>query len=195
MAGNETKERIRNTIKERFRSLSRLGEVGKMSEDVVGGIYGHDCYKKARVIMAYMPIWDEVDILPLILKALSEGRTIVVPKCDPVGRTMSVYAVENLDYDLSCGFAGILEPDVKKRLPYTESIDLILVPGRAFDLKGNRLGRGQGYYDRFLVSYATALKVGVAFDFQVLKQIEVSEHDVSMNYVVTEKRILGYFNN
>ena len=195
MAGDETKERIRHAVKTQFRSLSKLAKVGKMSAEVVHRICEHDCYKNARVIMAYMPMWDEVDIKPLIAKALHEGKTVVLPKCDPADRSMSVYVLENMENDLSAGFAGILEPDIRKAVPYTEDIDLIIVPGRAFDTKGHRLGRGQGYYDRFLIFYPTALKLGVAFEFQVLEKIVTSEHDVLMNYIVTEKRILGYFNN
>ncbi|RLF39548.1 MAG: 5-formyltetrahydrofolate cyclo-ligase, partial [Thermoplasmata archaeon] len=94
--------------------------------------------------------------------------------------------IENLD-DLERGAFGILEPQNKKI--YTGDIDIIIVPGIAFDFRGYRIGYGKGFYDRFLRG-ADALKIGIAYDFQIVKQIPEDDGDVPVDIIVSEKRVL-----
>ncbi len=92
--------------------------------------------------------------------------------------------------ELSIGSYGILEPRTEKiRKTRVEDIDLIIVPGVAFDKKGNRIGHGKGYYDR-LLDKTNATKIGLAFEFQLLKEIPTDKHDLPIDILITEKRII-----
>lgn len=97
-----------------------------------------------------------------------------------------------MDSDLEKGVLGLLEPKKEcKRLLNPEDIDLIVVPGIAFDILKNRIGYGAGYYDRFLkTTREDCLKVGVAFELQILDKINTQEHDVPLNAIITEKRVI-----
>jgi len=90
--------------------------------------------------------------------------------------------------DMKKGAYGILEPKTVRKAD-ENNIDVILVPGLAFDRNGGRMGFGKGYYDRLLES-SKAVKIGLCYDFQILEKIPTESHDVPMNFVITEKEIL-----
>lgn len=90
--------------------------------------------------------------------------------------------------DMEKGAYGILEPKTVRKAD-ENNIDVILVPGLAFDRNGGRMGFGKGYYDRLLES-SKAVKIGLCYDFQILEKIPTESHDVPMNFVITEKEIL-----
>jgi 5-formyltetrahydrofolate cyclo-ligase len=143
----------------------------------------------ALCIMVYCPLSDEVDIMPVIKKIIADGKKLIVPKTDVENHTIIPCLVVNPEKDLSSGYSGILEPKAVRPVSYGQ-IDVILVPGRVFDRSGCRIGRGVGCYDRFLRNIPGALKVGVAFDFQLVDRIEPAEHDICMDMLITEKTIL-----
>ena len=91
--------------------------------------------------------------------------------------------------DLVIGKFNILEP--KDRFKTKEELDLIIVPGLVFDKKGNRIGHGKGYYDSFLKKHPNATKIGLAFEDQINKKILVEDHDIPMDFIITEKRIIN----
>ena len=133
-----------------------------------------------QVLMAYWPLPDEVDIRPLIKHLVAEGCTVLLPKVlDDERMELRRYASEA---DLAEGAFHIMEPVGE---PYNEDdqIDVALVPGMAFDAAGHRLGRGRGYYDRFLTAHPYLHTIGVCFPFQRVAEVPTEEHDVCMNEV------------
>ena len=133
-----------------------------------------------QVLMAYWPLPDEVDIRPLIKHLVAEGCTVLLPKVlDDERMELRRYASEA---DFAEGAFHIMEPVGE---PYNEDdqIQVALVPGMAFDAAGHRLGRGRGYYDRFLTAHPHLHTIGVCFPFQRVAEVPTEEHDVCMNEV------------
>ncbi len=138
--------------------------------------------------MAYYPLPGEVDILGLIRKA-SKEKQFCFPVVDIKERALRVFRASRLEEDFIRGPYGIMEPDTKKTEPVDiKGIDLVIVPALAFDRSKNRLGRGGGFYDRFLRSLsASAHKVGLAFDFQILESLPFdSRLDVKVDAIASE---------
>ena len=138
--------------------------------------------------MCYYPLNDEVDISMIMNDVLQSGKKLFLPKCDTEKKNISICKINNLTTDLTLGYADIMEPS-KHIDSDPVKMDLILVPGRCFSVKGYRVGRGEGYYDRFLQNNFSSLKVGIAFEFQLVEDIIVDQHDIAMDYIVTEKKI------
>ncbi len=184
-----SKALLRNEIKRAFALESFFKNNQSNSKIISDKIVNSDFYKNADVIMGYMGLNDEVDITVVLLRALEDGKKVLLPKCNDDSNTMLACLVSDLKKDLSTGYAGILEP-VDPRSVGVGEIDVVLVPGRAFDICCNRLGRGKGFYDRFLEKKPSVCKIGVAFDFQIVDQIETNKDDIFMNGVITEKRVL-----
>ena len=138
---------------------------------------------ETQTIMAYYSLPDEVNTHALIDELVAEGKTVLLPKVTGAD-TMELRRYTGRA-DLQEGAYHILEPVGE---PFTDlsAIDLILVPGLAFDAAGHRLGRGRGYYDRFLHSKNRpyCVKIGVCFDFQKVDEVPVDAHDIAMDKVV-----------
>lgn len=147
-------------------------------------------YAAARSIFMYHALEDEVDLGRLIDDAIQTGREVLLPVVGE-GREMSVCSVNDPARDLRKGVFGIMEPRGGMPLVDLSRIGLVLVPGRAFDGSGGRLGRGGGYYDRFLRrlrprSAGGPPKIGVAFACQVVESVPRTNMDVLMDGLVTE---------
>jgi 5-formyltetrahydrofolate cyclo-ligase len=117
-----------------------------------------------------------------LIRLMKRGKKVLLPKVIPGSKNkqLAIFEVPALGA-LKPGFRGILEPSTKKK--YLGSIDLILVPGLAFDEQGNRLGRGAGYFDRFLQHHSRAHKIGVAFKTQLVGRLPADSHDISVDEV------------
>ena len=144
----------------------------------------------ANTILAYLPLPDEVDLCPLLTRWMQEQRTICVPLVSWGDATMRAGQLTSLDdAALVKTRHGIREP--LKRYPVPEdAIDAILVPGVGFDASGWRLGRGGGYYDRFLALIRPPVVIGIAFECQILQSVCREEHDQCMDIVVTPTTLL-----
>ena len=165
-------------------------------EDVVNNsriirdkIIGLDVFKQSKVIFIYMDFKNEVMTSDLIKHMLFEKKRVVVPYTDTVSTVLIPSEITG-ESDLKLNSFGYSEP--KKVSPVNiEEIDLVIVPGLVFDKNLNRIGFGKGYYDRILNKLkASARKVAVAHDFQVLEEIPAEEHDVKMDMIITEKSIM-----
>ncbi|HPW99729.1 MAG TPA: 5-formyltetrahydrofolate cyclo-ligase [Sedimentibacter sp.] len=165
-------------------------------EDVVNNsriirdkIIGLDVFKQSKVIFIYMDFKNEVMTSDLIKHMLSEKKRVVVPYTDTVSTVLIPSEITG-ESDLKLNSFGYSEP--KKVSPVNiEEIDLVIIPGLVFDKNLNRIGFGKGYYDRILNKLkASARKVAVAHDFQVLEEIPAEEHDVKMDMIITEKSIM-----
>lgn len=137
---------------------------------------------KAHRLHTYLPMGKEVDIWPLIRWALSTGMEITIPKTLPRRELLHLRLVEPLD--LIEGRFGTFHP--REEIPSLGFFDVILVPGLSFDVQGNRLGYGAGYYDQFLKEQPQAIKVGICYADQLATKVPQDDHDVPMDVVITE---------
>lgn len=157
---------------------------------IFNGIKEWDLYQNAECVMLYASFRSEVNTWSLIEDCLSQGKRVVLPKTVREGTRIVPCLVNDLN-DLVRTKFGVMEPDAN-RSPEAETndIDLILVPGAAFDLKGGRIGYGAGYYDRFLKKYK-GIKAGMCFYSQIVSSTLSEEHDVAMDYLVTDMGIIN----
>jgi 5-formyltetrahydrofolate cyclo-ligase len=138
--------------------------------------------KNCRVVHAYLPMGNEIDIKPLIKKLLANGITVVVPKTLKK-RKLEHLVLDSLD-NLEDGVYGTSHP--KEGVVFTGNIDLIIVPGLAFDFEKYRLGYGGGYYDTFLAEHPNAYTVGVCYPFQNIKAVPKETHDACLDLVMVK---------
>jgi 5-formyltetrahydrofolate cyclo-ligase len=151
---------------------------------IAANLHGLAEYSAAKTVMFYAPIKQEVDTTGMISLALRE-KTV----CLPVVRGGEIVPVEVEDESwLARGRFGIIEPRAGNPVD-AKDIDVVIVPGIGFDVRGNRLGYGRGYYDRFLKT-ARAAKIGLAYDFQVVEALPVHDHDVRVDRIITESKII-----
>jgi 5-formyltetrahydrofolate cyclo-ligase len=144
-------------------------------------------YGKAGTVMLYVAFGSEVETAPLIEHSLERKKRVLLPL---VIDEHMMNAVEVGDFkDLVPGkLMGIPEPG--KGEPYGGKIDLILVPGVAFDEAGNRVGQGKAYYDVFLRKHVNDMKIGLAFECQIFPRIPTHEWDVPVDKIVTDERVI-----
>ena len=136
---------------------------------------------EASVVMAYYSLSDEVCTHQLIDELVAEGKTVLLPKVLD-DETMELRRYQSVD-DLREGTFHLMEPVGEPFTDYGE-IHVAIIPGMAFDANGHRLGRGKGYYDRFLQSLPEIKKIGVCFDFQKVDIVPSKSHDVIVDIVV-----------
>ncbi len=148
----------------------------KMSAAIIEKFQGLELFQQAKTVGAYIPLPDEVDITPLF-QCLE--KTFYIPAFD---EAISSYRLAQLTDELNPGKFGIPEPTNPVFAP--EELDLIIVPGVAFDRTGNRIGRGGGFYDRLLPQYH-AVRIGICFDFQCVENVPSEPHDCRMDVVVS----------
>lgn len=144
-------------------------------------------FAAARSLALYSPILNEVFTEEIFDRALSLRKRVVYPRVQ--GPAMEFFPVNCRD-DLRAGNFGILEPQGDSAVPVGD-LELLLVPGVAFDQAGHRLGYGKGYYDRLLQQRSTGCRlVGLCFEFQLVSSLPAEPHDVRMDLLVTEQRTL-----
>jgi len=144
-------------------------------------ILQHPKVVAAHTILLYSALPDEVPTQSLINELVAQGKTVLLPKV--VSDTDMVLHRYTGRSDLREGAYGIMEPTGEVFTDY-EQIDVGIIPGMAFDREGHRLGRGKGYYDRFLSQIPFIYKIGLCFSWQLLGHVPTDEHDVIMDEVV-----------
>ncbi|MEG2353659.1 MAG: 5-formyltetrahydrofolate cyclo-ligase [Clostridium sp.] len=145
-----------------------------------------------NTIMAYYSFNNEVSTLNLLDLLLSRKTyTVILPLSVIEAKEIVPYKIHNISTDLKLSKFKILEPDPNKCSIFnTEQIEIILIPGVAFDVKGNRLGFGAGFYDRFLPQALNAIKIGICYDFQLLDSIPIDIYDIPVDMIITENKIV-----
>lgn len=183
------KQKERNEALERLEAMSSSER--KEAESVIADtLEGVPEFKRAESFMLYVSDGHEVDTHGLIRRLIKSGKQVSVPRANP--RTGGLEAVRILDFDrnLEPGYAGIPEPVDGLDIIAPDSIDIVIVPLVAFGADCRRLGRGKGFYDRFLKSLSPdTLAVGLAFESQKSGMVPEDEHDMRLDMVVSEKRI------
>lgn len=177
------KKQLRKQIKERKKEFS-LSEKIELSEPIFEKIEKEELFKKAKVVLLYYSMDDEVYTHDFVEKHY-KTKTILLPCVDGDDLILRQYlGIESMKAGEQF---GILEP-VGKEFNDLEKIDLMIIPGVAFDKEKNRLGRGRGFYDRLLKT-VNATKIGVCFDFQVVEQVPTEDFDVKMDVVISTTNI------
>lgn len=146
--------------------------------------------EKPKAIMLYQDFRQEVMTQAIIEELLKKDFTVLLPKTLVKEKSLIPYRITDPSKDLIQGAYGIWEPNSERATEFSASqIDMVVIPGVAFDEKGNRLGYGGGFYDRFLPSLkCDALKVALAFELQIVPKVYPQEHDCLMDVILTEKR-------
>lgn len=182
------KQQLRQRLKEIRNSLDPAW-VAEASQAIQKRLLELPEYVSARTVMSYVSVGKEVETHQLLLRMRKEGKTVVIPWCE--GKELRLFRWESFD-ELENGTLNILEPRAELRLRQDKRIapdelDLILVPGLGFDRNGNRLGRGAGYYDRFLkTTPRRVVRLGLSFECQIVENIPMSANDEKVDLVVTE---------
>lgn len=179
--------------------LVRLRQIDKLavSERICRRVLALPEYQQALTVMWYVSCRSEVSTLDALAAQTMTNKTVVVPYCtrDNQGQNaLGLWRIENLA-ELTPGCWNILEPPLERRAALNRQVDareieVIIVPGVAFDRQGGRLGNGAGYYDRLLQSVSSQTRlIGICFEAQIVDKVIMETHDVRMHNVVTEQQI------
>ena len=151
-------------------------------------------FQQASVIMMYLTMPNEIDTSDAVFYAWQQKKTVVVPKISWQQRHMIPVEINSLEKGFSTEVGGLRNPIKGQPMPF-EEIDLVVTPGLGFDKMGNRLGRGGAYYDRFFANKKlNACKCGFAFSEQVVESVPVQQHDMSVDFLVTDEEIMDFRN-
>ena len=183
-----SKESLRREIRSRGVTAQ---ERAAASAALCERLHALDCWAQARAVLFFAPLSDEPDIFPSIQRALNEGKLASLLRFKPDEHLFEPVQIEDTERDLLPGHFGVREPAHHCPVLPMNRLDLLLVPGLAFDLCGRRLGRGKGFYDRLLAT-AHETKCGVCFDWQMVETVPVEAHDVALNCIVTPTRWLRF---
>ena len=171
------KKRIRQEIRVQKKLITDEDRLNAENA-VFQQIESFDCFKNADVILIYWAIKDELPTQATIQR-WCDSKTILLPAIEGEKLLLKRYFKDGKMIQKTL---GIMEPDLNEI--YTGKVDLVIVPGVAFDRAKNRLGRGRGYYDRFFKKMKPT-KIGVGFDFQLLSSVPAAKHDIAMDIIVT----------
>ena len=144
-----------------------------------------DAYKNAKILLAYYPVKNEPDILPIVRHALSTGKRVAFPKSNPDGFILEFGFVKDVD-DLVEGAYSIPEPPMDAEKHKNDSDTLCIVPGLAFDREGKRIGYGKGYYDRFLQGFC-GISLGLCYADFLIDRLPAEKTDVSLDIIISDK--------
>lgn len=165
----------------------------ELSRRIVAGFMALPEYVAAKTVMFYVDVRSEVRTRNDLAAALASGKRIVVPWCNDQGE-LELFHLASME-ELQIGMYKILEPKPElrsvplKQVP-VEELDLIMVPGVAFDRRGGRMGHGKGYYDKLLEhARPDTPLVALAFECQMFPEIPVAEHDIFMDKIITEAAV------
>ena len=158
------------------------------SATVLARICEMPAYRQANTVLAYFGFGTEIDTRPFLEHALSDGKTLLLPRVDRPSRSLRLYQIRDLDADLEAGIWGIREPARDRCIEAApQSVDFVLIPGVAFTCKGERLGYGGGFYDRLIPQMTKPpAKIAPAFRCQVIESIPMSATDQCIDAVVSE---------
>lgn len=182
----EAKRALRQQVRA---ELGRLSPAERAAESARARarLAAQPLWQAAQSVLFFAPLPQELDVWPLLTKALSAGKKVALPRFVAETQTYEVCSIQNAESDLLVGHFGIREPNRHCARLGAGRLDLILVPGVAFDLRGARLGRGKGYYDRLLREWH-GTTCGVGFDQQLIDEVPLEPHDALLDRLLTPTR-------
>ena len=148
-------------------------------------------FLSAKTVLFYASFRSEVETLSLIRESLAMGKRVVLPKVDRANHALTLYEIKDMK-ELAPGYMGIPEPDLAdERFVGIGDIDIAVIPGAGFDLAGNRLGYGVGYYDNLLSRGSRRIPmIALSYEEQIVGSIPAEKHDVRVTIIVTDKRVI-----
>lgn len=180
------KEELREINKEKRRELLKE-EINEKSTKASEIFLESNIYKNANTIMLYYPLGNEMDTSYIFKCALKDGKTVAFPITDVKTNDLTAITVDSNTH-FSKGGYKVFEPNSNSVIDKS-LIDVVIVPGIAFDKNGNRIGFGKGCYDRFLKGI-NAIKIGFGYEFQMTNEILADEFDVRMDYLICENGLV-----
>ncbi|MBE7032094.1 MAG: 5-formyltetrahydrofolate cyclo-ligase [Ruminococcaceae bacterium] len=176
------KNEIREQNKALRRQMSRI-DAEKKSQAAAKLFLESELYKTSRQLMLYMPLGNEVDLIKVKNVALADGKRVVLPVTERNSGIITPICVDE-EIVFAKGNFSVMEPQSTDIADMART-DVVLVPGIAFDKSGARVGFGKGCYDMLLERY-NGIKIGVCYDFQLQSEIQAEEHDIKMDFLLTE---------
>ena len=190
MKNSEIKKTIRREILQRRDSIAKNLKSEK-DISILQHIIMLPEFSAAKKILFYASFRSEADTMDMIKLSLHLGKLAVLPRVCKKEHILKLYEIKNLD-ELARGYMWILEPSVDEaRLRKMSDIDLIIIPGAAYDTQGNRLGYGAAYYDKLLATMERKIPiVAPAYEEQIVEKIPAEPHDIKVDKIITDKRVI-----
>jgi 5-formyltetrahydrofolate cyclo-ligase len=182
----EEKAELRRQILARLKNLSPAQRI-EASHKACQLLEQQRVWREAQSVLFYAPLPGELDVWPLLEKALAVGKLAALPRFDLENNRYLAAVLKNPAAEVKPGHLGVREPLADCQDIPLNGLDLALVPGVGFDLHGRRLGRGKGFYDQILAA-VRGTTCGVAFEEQLVRRVPVEPHDVSLNCLLTPAR-------
>lgn len=180
------KQELRKEILDRLKD--QPADFKKNKENIIRDkfLFSED-FLNNRVIMIYVSMEEEVDTWTMIKEALKAGKTIAVPYSLKETNDLIPIKIRDLEKDLEKGYYGIYQPKkISNNQVPLKDIEIVIVPGVAFDAKKNRLGRGKGCYDKFIKNLPKkVITIGLCFDFQIVKNLPVDQFDLPVDKIIS----------
>jgi 5-formyltetrahydrofolate cyclo-ligase len=194
MAEESDKSAIRKQLREK---LALIPEAQRISRSTAAAAFltASPEFAAARIVMLYLTAAGEMDTAPLALKCWQSGKTVVVPKVSWDQRRMLPVEINSLQTRMTTTGPGVREPVSGNPMP-VNLIDLVIVPGMGFTAKGYRIGRGMGFYDRFLAQHDfIGISCGMGFEEQIVPELPVLDHDMPLSMLCTDRGIRRFATN
>jgi 5-formyltetrahydrofolate cyclo-ligase len=186
-----TKNSNLSTVAERLDKFTKE-ELAQKHEIIESRLFEFANFMESQMVFLYTPVNGEISTENIIKKALQIEKQLVLPALTTTKNVISLYKIKNFNKDLVTGVNDILEPDIKKckKIPL-EDIDIAIIPGLAFDDKGGRVGFGNNYYRRLISKLPeTCRKISLAYEEQVVDQIQMESRKYTVDIIITDKRII-----
>ena len=185
-AVKQAKKEVRETILTLLKNQKEEDRLRK-SVEIREKLFQDPDFMNSKTVLFYASFNGEVETFDMMRQAFQDGKKIVLPRVDVQKKEIIPKVILSLEEDLEYGPYNIQQPkgDVAKDIDIRH-IDMVVVPAVSFDQKNHRLGRGAGYYDRFLKKFPQGIPlIGLAFDFQILESLPIEGHDLSVTKVIS----------
>jgi len=189
-------EKQKSSLRERILALRRAQssrDIEKKSGDIRRKLFTFVPFCQAETILFYLAIKDEVQTEKMIEESLQKGKRVAAPLIDWQRKEILPSEIKDLTKDIEISVFKIPQPKNNLYSPFSPvNIDIVIVPGVVFDRKGNRLGFGGGFYDRFLGKLSNRTKlVALAFELQLVDNVSSQSYDIAVDYLITEREIIN----
>jgi 5-formyltetrahydrofolate cyclo-ligase len=164
-------------------------EKEQMDAAVAAHLFSWEIYRSSKVLFCFVSFRSEINTFPIIEQSFKLKKEVSVPKVNLSTGEMHAFLIEDLDFSLEPGYYGILEPVTACRELDYHRLELIITPGLAFTLQGERLGYGGGFYDRFMGRHSQTISCALTYNRLILSELPVKEHDLPVDYVITESGV------
>ena len=191
---NEIKSRKSNNLSIVSQRLDQFTkeELAKKYETIERNLFGFANFMESALIFLYTPVSSEIPTQRIIKQALQIEKQLVLPVLNNTKKMINLYKITDFEKDLVINDNDILEPNIKKckRIPL-EDIDIAIIPGLAFDDKGGRIGFGNDFYKRLISRLPeTCRKISLAYEEQVVDQIQMESRKYTVDIIITDKRVI-----